>query len=1211
MAGISNVRNLILTDVPRVLFTGTKRIAVVADTTSFSSTAGVPTPSAITLTATLFGVSGTINWTVPYGTATLSSSTGASVTLAFGDMGSKVVTVRASVTVVGVTYTSDITLTKTEDGVSGADSKYVIVNPTGFVFTRDDEYSTFAPSAINLSYTAFGGTVLDSVWEYWTGSSWSYISGTSNINVSQAEAFTNSRTYRIRLDIDGVSVTDQVTLTKLTGGTDALSGYLTNESITFATDSLGTTPPNIATLTAGAFNVYYGTQPITGGCTFTKTDVNCTVAIANGTGVYSASAVTADSATSTITATHTATGLQVTKVLSLSKSRIGGTGASGNSSFTATVYYRGTNPAPTATAATGSYNFSTGVIVPPTGNVTWTATKPETTTDPTWACSFTFVGTTASGTITAGTWSVPKIDAQLGLTGAATDIVFLRSNLQPATPTSLANPPTTPVLWYSNVNSVPVTADPMWSSVGKLPAGSVEWTWQVPIKIEGTDGTTPNVVTEVTVYAQAFSAPLTPSGGEYSYASNSFISLPTGADIPTISWVPSRPVAGALPIYQSTAIVSAPAGGSDNSLTWSAPVKIYENADDGIDAKLMSASVSSQVFQINKAGVATPATITLKAIRNNITGATWSVVPLSGTATLTNSTNTGVYESGDVALLKYADMDTDSVTFKVVDASTAYEDTITIVKVREGSDALVGYLTNENVTLPAQTDGTVVSYTGASGNFIVMLGAADVTAYCNFAVEENTSSLTPVNNIVTSGTNTGQYAVTGGFTTDTAEIVYKATYSFLGNLYTVYKKFTLSKSKTGTTGDVGSAGSSARIAYVKTTGTLSPTPSTYTWTGDVLPQLSGGGSPVGQWGEVNAWLTYPPSITVGEQVWQSTGVYNYLTNETTWVSPYLSNLKVGSLAAITVNTGTLTVDASGYVRGGQTGYNTGTGFWLGYDGSAYKFSIGNSTQSLTWNGSVLTLKGNLQVNDAALSGTTMTGSGAQFNAAGTFALGTAANNITYNGTDLTVNGTLSITSQIVIRSSASKYVFVGGSGIGLHSVDTDAGSKSILGTASGSGSVGVFGLGNGANTTGVSGESNTGTGVFGYTLSGRALSALSGSTGYALYANGRVGLIGATSPLELNTAQGTTGQTLISQGTGNTPAWGKKMFSGAQAADGSGNLTVTVDFPDTSYAPVANSTSGVYVVITAKSTTSITFQAQDRVTGLGVSGAGISWIAMG
>jgi len=291
-------------------------------------------------------------------------------------------------------------------------------------------------------------------------------------------------------------------------------------------------------------------------------------------------------------------------------------------------------------------------------------------------------------------------------------------------------------------------------------------------------------------------------------------------------------------------------------------------------------------------------------------------------------------------------------------------------------------------------------------------------------------------------------------------------------------------------------------------------------------------------------------------------------------------------------------------------------FWLGYDSGAYKFSIGNATQSLTWNGSVLTLKGNLQVNDAALSGTTMTGSGAQFNASGTFALGTSANNITYNGTDLTVNGELKLTNTLTLRRSVGNYIGLGGSGISVLVTNDSTGGQAVKGivTSGAANATGVYGYAIGSNNYGVWGESTGGgVGVYGYSGSGRALQGVAGSssTGYSAWLSGRVGLIGATSPLELNTSAGRAGQTLISQGSSATPAWGKQIFSGAQAADGSGNLTVTVDFPDTSFAPVATSTSGVYVVITAKSATSITFQAQDRATGAGVSGAGISWIAIG
>ena len=79
-------------------------------------------------------------------------------------------------------------------------------------------------------------------------------------------------------------------------------------------------------------------------------------------------------------------------------------------------------------------------------------------------------------------------------------------------------------------------------------------------------------------------------------------------------------------------------------------------------------------------------------------------------------------------------------------------------------------------------------------------------------------------------------------------------------------------------------------------------------------------------------------------------------------------MNVSTLSAITANmgsitAGTITLDTSGYVRGGQTDYNTGTGFFLGYSGAAYKFSIGNPAGNyLTWDGSTLTIVGAISSN---------------------------------------------------------------------------------------------------------------------------------------------------------------------------------------------------------------------------------------------------------
>jgi hypothetical protein len=58
--------------------------------------------------------------------------------------------------------------------------------------------------------------------------------------------------------------------------------------------------------------------------------------------------------------------------------------------------------------------------------------------------------------------------------------------------------------------------------------------------------------------------------------------------------------------------------------------------------------------------------------------------------------------------------------------------------------------------------------------------------------------------------------------------------------------------------------------------------------------------------------------------------------------------------------GSIVVPAGGYLRSGQTGYNTGTGWWLGHVSGNPRFSIGNSEGNrLTWDGTSLHIVGSI------------------------------------------------------------------------------------------------------------------------------------------------------------------------------------------------------------------------------------------------------------
>jgi hypothetical protein len=172
----------------------------------------------------------------------------------------------------------------------------------------------------------------------------------------------------------------------------------------------------------------------------------------------------------------------------------------------------------------------------------------------------------------------------------------------------------------------------------------------------------------------------------------------------------------------------------------------------------------------------------------------------------------------------------------------------------------------------------------------------------------------------------------------------------------------------GATGPTGTNGASARIMYARIANNPVSVAGTVSVSGDNRPS---GAQASAVWGAAFnvTWYASDPDPASNSSLYQSEGIYN--GTNTVWTAPYISSLKVGQLSAITVNTGSLTVDgtltvgSAGQIMGGQTAYATGTGFFLGYSSTTYKFSIGSSSQSLKWDGSALTVTGNFFGNGSA------------------------------------------------------------------------------------------------------------------------------------------------------------------------------------------------------------------------------------------------------
>lgn len=140
-------------------------------------------------------------------------------------------------------------------------------------------------------------------------------------------------------------------------------------------------------------------------------------------------------------------------------------------------------------------------------------------------------------------------------------------------------------------------------------------------------------------------------------------------------------------------------------------------------------------------------------------------------------------------------------------------------------------------------------------------------------------------------------------------------------------------------------------------------------------------TPLSNTADIPVVSSLPGSGTEGQVVYLTTDDKLYRfdgTNWVTWVdgsdilasSVTAAKISVSSLSALSANMGTLTsgnitVDGSGFIRGGSTGYLTGSGFWMGYHSGMYKFHIGDPTgQYLAWTGSTLTFTGSLNVKSA-------------------------------------------------------------------------------------------------------------------------------------------------------------------------------------------------------------------------------------------------------
>jgi hypothetical protein len=202
----------------------------------------------------------------------------------------------------------------------------------------------------------------------------------------------------------------------------------------------------------------------------------------------------------------------------------------------------------------------------------------------------------------------------------------------------------------------------------------------------------------------------------------------------------------------------------------------------------------------------------------------------------------------------------------------------------------------------------------------------------------------------------------------------------------------------GTSGTAGNNGLSAITAYRSQSQSASTPTFTTPTSGATIP---------------SGWVGTTPSVSVGDVLWYIQGLYNssavtingIAPNTTAWTGPIAASVFQdirsdnwnGSNPPIVGNPATW----------GTAGYY-----------------IERSSGSTYLNN--LFARGTLQSGTTpAISGTTMTGSGGVINSTGTFALGNPTTNISFNGTQMTLNGNVVATSNInnnAVTSTQAQYV---------------------------------------------------------------------------------------------------------------------------------------------------------------------------------------------
>ncbi|CAB4122267.1 Tip attachment protein J, partial [uncultured Caudovirales phage] len=562
--------------------------------------------------------------------------------------------------------------------------------------------------------------------------------------------------------------------------------------------------------------------------TLTGLNNGWTTAIPGGTDPLYVSAATAQSGGTTDTI---AAGEWATPVVFVQNGTNGSNGTNGFNTATVYLFQRTTTATPPSVpSATVTYTFATGAATGLTNG--WAQSLPTTGGAYRWVTTATALSTSTTDTLATGEWATSALLAQDGADGAAGSaglnnaVIYLyqRAASAPAVPstTSTYTFATSALTGYNNgwSTTIPAGTSPLYvtaasaSSTGATDTiAPAEWASPVIFVQNGTDGTNgtngTNGVNTATVYlfqrTTTNVAPTLPSAAiTYTFSTASAAGITNG-------WAQSLPATGGS--YRWVTTATALSSGTTDTIAageWAAASVLAQDGDPGAAAQILFLSSTGQSFTFDGLAAAKPTsqTITLTANQQNLTGTATFVCTLYnssggslGAVTLGGTGNTRTLTVAQFSTAAYA----------IITATNgSFSDTITVYRLVDGSSALTAFLTNEAITLTANSAGVVSDYSTATGTFKVFRGATDITTSCTFPA--GSQAATNINfSIVASGATAGQFAVS--FSNPSGGIGYLRALTPEG--VTLEKILTVSISAQGSTGSPGAA---AQLLFLSCTG---------------------------------------------------------------------------------------------------------------------------------------------------------------------------------------------------------------------------------------------------------------------------------------------------------------------------------------------------------------------------------------------------------